>query len=149
LDVVLKQVKEKYPGLVVAGSHNGYFADEENDGIVSAVAASNADILFVAMGSPKKEYWMAQNVKNLNVPFCMGVGGSFDVIAGRAKRAPRWIQNIGMEWFYRYIQEPVRLWRRYWVDNFVFVYLVFLDFLKIRVHIKRQSSSELADKEIT
>ncbi|MCG3204365.1 MAG: UDP-N-acetyl-D-mannosaminuronic acid transferase [Elusimicrobia bacterium] len=149
LDTVLEHVKNKYPGVHIAGAHNGYFLEHDNARIVSEIARSNADILFVAMGSPKKEYWLNQNLSQLGVPFCMGVGGSFDVIAGRAKRAPRWIQNIGMEWFYRYIQEPIRLWRRYWVDNFIFVYLVLSDFFKIRIRLKHQSSTELAQKEIT
>ncbi len=149
LDAVVKHVQTKYPGLVIAGAQDGYFLDKDNDRVVSHIAASNADILFVAMGSPKKEYWMSNNVSKLNVPFCMGVGGSFDVIAGRAKRAPRWIQDIGMEWFFRYIQEPIRLWRRYWVDNFIFVYLVMLDYFKLKVRLKKKTSSELANQEIT
>lgn len=149
LDRVIEHVKKNFPGLVVAGSQNGFFKNDDSDAVAARVSAANADILFVAMGSPKKEYWMARNIGKLNVPFCMGVGGSFDVVAGRAKRAPRWIQNAGFEWFYRYIQEPIRLWRRYWVDNFVFVYLVFTDFLKVKAELKRQTASELADKEIT
>ena len=149
LDAVIKHVQTKFPGLVVAGSNDGYFLENDNSRIVTDIAASNADILFVAMGSPKKEFWMAENLAKLNVPFCMGVGGSFDVIAGRARRAPRWIQNAGLEWFYRYIQEPIRLWRRYWVDNFIFVYLVLLDYLKIKTDIKRTSSEDLSKKEIT
>jgi N-acetylglucosaminyldiphosphoundecaprenol N-acetyl-beta-D-mannosaminyltransferase len=149
LQTLLASVKKNFPGLVVAGAHHGYFSEAENDRVVADVAASNADIIFVAMGSPKKEYWLAKNIARLNVPFCMGVGGSFDVVAGKAKRAPRWIQNIGMEWFYRFIQEPRRLWRRYLVDNFIFIFLVFLDLVGLDFPLARKSSEELAEKEIT
>lgn len=149
LKTLLAHVKKFFPGLVIAGAHHGYFSDNENDRVVADVATSKADIIFVAMGSPKKEYWLAKNISRLNVPFCMGVGGSFDVVAGKAKRAPRWIQNIGMEWFYRFIQEPRRLWRRYLVDNFIFIFLVFLDLLRINFPLARKTSEELAEKEIT
>ncbi|MFN0118603.1 MAG: WecB/TagA/CpsF family glycosyltransferase [Elusimicrobiota bacterium] len=149
IDSVLKIVTLKFPSLVIAGSHHGYFNDSDNPAIVSQVAQSKADILFVAMGSPKKEYWLFQNLEKLNVPFCMGVGGSFDVLAGKAKRAPLILQRMGMEWFYRFIQEPRRLWRRYLLDNLIFSFLVFLDIFKIRILLKSESSQELKDKEIT
>lgn len=149
LDAVLELVRTKFPDLVIAGSRNGYFTNEDNNQIVTEIAASGADILFVAMGSPKKEYWMAQNLEKLNVPFCMGVGGSFDVLSGRSKRAPLWIQNVGMEWFFRFIQEPRRLWRRYLVDNFVFIYLVALQFFGLEAHIGKRSSKSLEKQEIT
>jgi len=149
LDKLLVYVRGTFPLLQVAGSQHGYFDGSENEAVVRAISNSKADILFVAMGSPKKEYWLADNLRNLEVPFCMGVGGSFDVIAGFAKRAPRWIQKIGMEWFFRFIQEPRRLWRRYWVDNFIFVYLIIVDVLRLKAHLKKQNTEELLDKEIT
>jgi len=127
-DEVVKRVREifleKYPGIVIAGIRGGYFSEEESGEIVSQIAASNSDILFVAFSSPKKEYWIHTHLNDLNVPLAMGVGGSFDVIAGMTRRAPLWMQKRGLEWFYRFIQEPRRMWKRYIVGNFKFVRLV-------------------------
>ena len=81
-------------------------------------------MLFVALSSPKKERFLADHEKQLGIPFCMGVGGSLDVIAGRVRRAPRPLQRLGLEWFFRLIQEPRRLWRRYLRTNTTFVGLV-------------------------
>lgn len=149
LQRVLSHVRERFPKIAIAGSHHGYFADGDDGRIAAAIAAARADILFVAMGSPKKEYWIAKNIDRLGTPFCMGVGGSFDVIAGKAKRAPRWIQRCGMEWFFRFIQEPRRLWRRYWVDNFVFIYLVIASLFGLRSRLGKISPDDLQEKEIT
>jgi N-acetylglucosaminyldiphosphoundecaprenol N-acetyl-beta-D-mannosaminyltransferase len=81
-------------------------------------------MLFVAMSSPRKEYWLSENLRELHVPFTMGVGGALDVVAGVSRRAPRWMQRAGLEWAYRLIQEPRRLWRRYLVSNLRFTALV-------------------------
>lgn len=148
LDIVLKFVQGNYPGLVLAGSHHGYFKADEEKELIEKINKSSADILFVAMGSPKKEFWLGKYTSSLKVPFCMGVGGSFNVVAGRSRRAPQWVQSMGMEWFYRWIQEPIRLWRRYWVDNFVFVYLVVMSLLKVRVGSGSKSTEDLHNKEI-
>ncbi|MGN0314569.1 MAG: WecB/TagA/CpsF family glycosyltransferase [Fusicatenibacter sp.] len=125
---VVKKVKEnfeqKYPSLQIVGYRNGYFTREEEPEIVKNMAASGADMMFVAFSSPKKEYWIRRYLNELNIPFVMGVGGSFDVIAGTTKRAPLWMQKHGMEWFYRFIQEPGRLWQRYLVGNFSFMIYV-------------------------
>ncbi|MGG3445504.1 glycosyltransferase [Bacillus cereus] len=118
---VVKLYEYKYPTLKVAGYRNGYFKEEDNEKIVSDIKNSNADILFVAFSSPKKEYWLKSFCNEMNVPFQMGVGGSFDVVAGITKRAPRWMQKVGMEWFYRFMQEPKRMWKRYLIGNLKFV----------------------------
>ncbi len=149
LDSVLEGIKRNFPHLVVAGSHDGYFHESEETSLVEKINAASTDILFVAMGSPKKEYWLGKYTKQLKVPFCMGVGGSFDVVAGKVKRAPDWMQHSGLEWFFRWIQEPIRLWRRYWIDNFVFVYLVLMSSLKVKVRLKKASVGDLQEKEIT
>lgn len=86
---------------------------------------SGADMLFVAFSSPKKEYWVHKYIKQLNIPFVMGVGGSFDVVVGVTKRAPLWMQKCGLEWFYRFIQEPGRMWKRYIIGNAKFVLLTY------------------------
>lgn len=113
--------RQQYPTLKIAGYRNGYFTPEQEPQIVADMAASGADMMFVAFSSPKKEYWVHKYLDQLNIPFVMGVGGSFDVVAGVTKRAPEFWQKIGMEWFYRFIQEPRRLWKRYVVGNAVFI----------------------------
>ena len=113
--------QQQYPTLQIVGYRNGYFTPEQEPQIVADMAASGADMMFVAFSSPKKEYWVNKYLNQLNIPFVMGVGGSFDVVAGVTKRAPEFWQKIGMEWFYRFIQEPRRLWKRYVVGNAVFI----------------------------
>lgn len=120
---VIDIYKEKYKNLKVSGYRNGYFKEDDVEDIVNDMRNSNADILFVAFSSPKKEYFLAENIENINIPFCMGVGGSFDVVAGKTKRAPEWMQKVGLEWFYRFLQEPGRMWKRYLVGNLTFIKL--------------------------
>lgn len=115
--------ESKYPELRIAGYRNGYFSEDEEAEIVEDIARSNADMLFVAFSSPKKEYWIHKHLQCLNVPFVMGVGGSFDFVAGKIVRAPLWMQKRGLEWLYRLIQEPRRMWRRYIIGNAQFVLL--------------------------
>lgn len=121
---VVKRIGERYPGAVVAGYRNGYFQEDEEAGIIEAINASKADVLFVAMSPPKKEQFLARWAETLNVPVCHGVGGSFDVFAGKVKRAPELWQKLGMEWLYRVVQEPRRMWRRYLVTNTKFMWMV-------------------------
>jgi len=104
-DALIKQ----YPGLTIAGRHDGFFTDP--DGIVAEINNSGAQILFVAMGSPKQEQWIAGNRTRINATFCMGVGGTFDVVSGKVKWAPAFYRNTGTEWLYRLLSEPKR-WRR-------------------------------------
>ena len=114
-------VKAQYPALQIVGARNGYFKPEDEPQIVADMAASGADMMFVAFSSPKKEYWVHQYLEKLNIPFVMGVGGSFDVVAGVTKRAPELWQRLGLEWLYRFIQEPRRLFKRYIVGNVTFI----------------------------
>jgi exopolysaccharide biosynthesis WecB/TagA/CpsF family protein len=100
--------------------------DAEQPEIVERINASRPDLLFVALGNPKQELWMGRNAAKLHVPVMMGVGGTFNFIAGRVKRAPRWVQRCGMEWIYRILQEPRRLWRRYAYGLMKFSYLACL-----------------------
>jgi exopolysaccharide biosynthesis WecB/TagA/CpsF family protein len=123
-----KKLQVKYPGLIVAGTYSppfGFEADRrEIDKIIALLETAEPDLLFLALGFPKEENFLWRN-KNLNpVPVSIGVGASFDFAAGRAKRAPRWIQRIGLEWFFRLIQNPRRLWKRYLFSNVYFVYLL-------------------------
>ena len=110
----------EFPGLEVAGTQHGYFTPEEEPAVAAAIAASRADILFVAMTSPRKEQFLARWSPRLGIPVCHGVGGSFDVLAGKVRRAPAVWQRLGLEWLYRVKQEPRRLWRRYLVTNTLF-----------------------------
>jgi len=104
-EVLLK----KYPGLKIVGRHDGYFEDSRP--VIEDVNRSGADILFVAMGSPKQEQWIAEHREAIDAPFCMGVGGTFDVVSGRVKWAPAVCRKTGTEWLYRLLSEPKR-WRR-------------------------------------
>ena len=113
-----------YPGVVIAGSHHGYFSDQEEAAVAAAIVAAKADILIVAMTSPRKEQFIARWGGRLGVTVCHGVGGSLDVVAGKVQRAPAAWQRLGLEWLYRVKQEPRRLWRRYLVTNTLFVGLV-------------------------
>jgi len=121
---VAKKYSEQYSSAIIAGYRNGYYKPEEEMMIAQQIADSKADMLFVAITSPKKEIFLNKFKEIIKTPFIMGVGGSFDVIAGFTKRAPLWMQNIGLEWFYRLIQEPRRMWKRYLVGNTKFIWLV-------------------------
>lgn len=104
-------LQSRFPGAVVAGSYSGSPRAEENTAIVQRIRMQHPDILFVAFGAPAQDLWIARNLEALSVPVCMGVGGSFDYIAGVRPLAPQWMRKVGLEWFYRLITQPWR-WRR-------------------------------------
>lgn len=116
-------MKKRHPALQIAGYHHGYFWDDEEK-IVDEIRRSGAKLLFVAITSPKKENFINKWKDQLGVDFVMGVGGTFDVVAGKVKRAPVWMQRAGLEWFYRVLQEPRRMWKRYFVTNTQFAWLL-------------------------
>jgi N-acetylglucosaminyldiphosphoundecaprenol N-acetyl-beta-D-mannosaminyltransferase len=118
-----RAMQARHPGLRVAGTHHGYFAPEEEPGVVRAVAAARPDILFVAFGAPKQEKWIRQHQAELAAPVAIGVGGSFDVFAGRVRRAPEWMQRAGLEWLYRAMREPKRLPRLWALPRLVWMTL--------------------------
>lgn len=125
---VVKKVAEtyqrKYPRLVLAGYHNGYWKDEAQEAEVARqIRDSRPDLLFVAISSPKKEQFLGRYQAEMKIPFAMGVGGTFDVAIGRVKRAPLWMQKYGLEWFFRFLQEPRRMFRRYFIDDMAFIWL--------------------------
>jgi N-acetylglucosaminyldiphosphoundecaprenol N-acetyl-beta-D-mannosaminyltransferase len=103
------RLKEKLPALEVAGCHHGYFSPEEEPEVVARIAAARPDILFVAFGVPKQEKWIRRHLPELSCPVAIGVGGSFDVISGRLRRAPPWMRRAGLEWLYRMLRQPSRL----------------------------------------
>lgn len=132
LEQAINHIRKQYPGIDIAGWRNGYFTPEEEAGIMAEIAVSRADCLFIAISSPTKERLLAQYKDTLNVPFLMGVGGSIDIKAGITKRAPLWMQKIGMEWLYRLLQEPRRMFKRYWITNSRFLLLLLQEWRKRR-----------------
>jgi N-acetylglucosaminyldiphosphoundecaprenol N-acetyl-beta-D-mannosaminyltransferase len=123
-------LQRRHPGLRVAGTRNGYFRDDESSHVAAAIAASGARILFAGMGFPRQEYWLSAHLDETGCGVGIGVGGSFDVIAGRIERAPAPVRRLGLEWLYRLLKEP-RRWRRQLALP-RFVWLVALDELGLR-----------------
>lgn len=121
-------LKKKYPNIKIVGTNcpaYGFETDEsELEKINFAIEAAKPDILFVGLGAPKQEYWMYNNYQKLNVPICLGIGVSFELVSGMVKRAPIMMQKVGLEWLFRLIVEPRRLWRRYVIGNTIFLLLV-------------------------
>ncbi len=109
---------------ILAGFSDGYFSLEDETTIVKQINSTRPDMLFIGISSPKKEEFVLRNAEKLDVKLIMGVGGSFDVLAGKVSRAPQWMQNNGLEWLYRLAQEPSRMWKRYLVTNSRFIGIV-------------------------
>lgn len=129
LERCIYEIKQLYPSINIVGYRDGYFSESEEKDVIEAINASQADILFVGMPTPRKEVWADRNLNMLDITVCQGVGGSFDVMARLVKRAPDWMQACGLEWFFRFLQEPRRLWRRYLQTNSMFIWLVVVDVL--------------------
>jgi len=130
LKAAVENVRKMYPKLMVAGFRNGFFNQDDEEQIVKMINSAQSDILFLGMPSPRKEFFVEKYKDQLNVKYILGVGGFFDILSGSIKRAPLWMQNIGMEWFYRLIREPQRMWRRYLIGNVKFIKLVLLEKLR-------------------
>ncbi len=121
LDTAVARIRELHPGVAIVGHRDGYYADAEEEAVAEEIAAAQPDILFVAMSSPRKEYFLMRHGRTIGVPFVMGVGGAIDVVAGVTRRAPEAMQQLGLEWLFRLAQEPRRLARRYAVTNSQFL----------------------------
>lgn len=121
---VADEIARRWPGAVVAGRRNGYYAADEEEAIARQIGESRSDLLFVAMSPPKKEIFLARWGAVMRVPVIHGVGGAFDVVAGKVKRAPAGWQKLGLEWLYRVVQEPRRMWRRYLTTNTAFAWML-------------------------
>ncbi len=117
-----------FPGLCIAGTYTppfmNEFDDAENQRMLDAVNQSKPDVLFICLGTPKQEKWIARNLTNLNVPVSIGIGAALDMIAGNIYEPPRWVSGIGLEWLVKLFQEPKRFWRRYLVGIPFFLFLV-------------------------
>ena len=118
-------VKKQYPDLNIVGYRNGYFQKKDWTKIAEELRNLNPQIVFVGITSPLKEYLVDYFQKQKLSCVFMGVGGSFDVVSGKIPRAPKWVQDIGMEWLFRVIQEPGRLWKRYFCGNVEFIVSVY------------------------
>jgi N-acetylglucosaminyldiphosphoundecaprenol N-acetyl-beta-D-mannosaminyltransferase len=115
-DAAAQELVRRYPALEIAGTYappHGEFSATENENMIARVRAAGVDMLFVAFGAPRQDTWIRDHLQELGVPLCMGVGGSFNFLAGQQPRAPRWVQQAGLEWVHRLVHEPRRLWKRY------------------------------------
>lgn len=122
--------ESKHPGLKIVGYRNGYWSTGEEAGIAEQIGAVGVDVLFVAISSPKKEQFLGRYQAQMKVPFAMGVGGTFDVAAGKVRRAPRWMQDSGTEWFFRFLQEPRRMFRRYFIEDMAFIGMLLKEIMR-------------------
>jgi N-acetylglucosaminyldiphosphoundecaprenol N-acetyl-beta-D-mannosaminyltransferase len=126
------RLKSRFPGLQVAGIDSPPFrplTPQEDQAVVERINVARPDIVWVGISTPMQEHWMAEHVGRLSAPVLVGVGAAFDFHAGLKKQAPRWIQNSGLEWFFRLLMEPRRLWRRYLTNNPRFLWLILLQIL--------------------
>ena len=133
-------MKEHYPGLVISGTSHGYFSQEEEAQVIQNVKDSGAGILLVALGAPRQDLWISEHVDALGVKVAIGVGGLLDFYSGNIPRAPVWVRELGMEWFYRFAQEPRRMWRRYFVGNTVFLYRVIRERMRARTALNAEGN---------
>lgn len=117
-DAAAEKMRARFPGLVIAGTNDGYFQDD--DPVVEKINAAQPDLLLVCLGAPKQELWMQRNAPRLRVGLMAGLGGSLDVFAGNVKRAPKFFQKLGLEWFYRLVKEPKRIGRMMKLPKFLF-----------------------------
>ncbi len=117
LEKAVEQIEAQHKGINIVGYRDGYYEDAEEATVAEEIGATRPDILFVAMSSPRKEYFLARHRRTMGVPFVMGVGGSIDVVSGITRRAPKLLQRLGLEWLFRLAQEPRRLARRYFKTN--------------------------------
>jgi len=130
VSLAVDNLRSKYPGINIVGWHNGYFDFNNDASLVRDIKEKSPEVIFVAMSSPLKELFVYKNLKIMGPTICLGVGGSFDIIAGKCNLAPMWISKMGLEWFYRFIQEPGRLWKRYTVSNLKFMRLLLKEMFK-------------------
>jgi N-acetylglucosaminyldiphosphoundecaprenol N-acetyl-beta-D-mannosaminyltransferase len=140
-EAAAKRLDADYPGLRIAGTYApplGFETDaEENARAVDRVREASADICFVALGSPKQEVWMRENISMCETPVMIGVGAAFNFVSGTVRRAPRWMQRCGLEWVFRLLQEPAHLWRRYLLKDPYFLVLVARELAQHRLNQKQ------------
>ncbi len=127
--LLTKSLKDRFPKLLIAGQYAPAFMackQKEKSQVIEQINASGADVLWVGLGSPKQDFWMALHRGEITVPVIIGVGAAFDFLSGTKAQAPRWMQKSGLEWLFRLCCEPWRLWRRYLLGNICFLYLLII-----------------------
>jgi len=136
LKKMLKNIKIKYPNATICGYYSPpykeKFTDEENNLFLQNMNESDADIFWISLGAPKQELWMYENYKKLNHGVMIGIGAGFSYLAGETKHAPKWMKDFALEWLYRLVQEPKRLWKRYLITNSLFIWYCLLEFLHLK-----------------
>lgn len=136
LKEMLLVIKKRFPHLKIAGSlsppFKEKFSEEENAKFLKVMNESHADLFWIGLGAPKQELWMYENYTKLNRGVMIGIGAGFNYLSGKTKHAPGWMKEYALEWLYRLIQEPGRLWRRYLVTNTLFLWFVFLEFTGLK-----------------
>lgn len=134
LQKMIANISHKYPNAKVTGyfspPYKNEFTEKENDFFIKKMNESGADIFWIGLGAPKQELWMYENYKKLNHGIMVGIGAGFDYLAGNTKHAPEWMKNASLEWLYRLIQEPRRLWKRYFEIVPLFIWYNLLEFIK-------------------
>lgn len=113
VETLIQRVRRDYPKLRVAGYHHGYFLPDHDEALQMIIRKAKPDVLLVSLGSPRQEYWIRDRISEIGVPVSIGVGGTFDVLAGIKKDAPKWVRKCAIECFYRLVQDPKNLWKRY------------------------------------
>lgn len=124
-EAVRNWIEQTYPEVIVSGCHHGYFSPAEEPAVIKQIAESGASLLLVAFGAPRQDKWINQHMGETGVKVAMGVGGLFDFYSGNVSRAPQWMREMGLEWLYRFLQEPGRMWKRYFLGNGLFLFRVF------------------------
>ena len=134
LNKIRVNLKVDFPDLKIAGMYSppyrDQFSERENNDILRKINEIKPDVLWVGMTAPKQEKWIYHNLDQLNIKAAIGVGAVFDFVAGTVQRAPVWMQKMGMEWLFRFIQEPRRMWKRYLIGNTIFIWLVLKELVK-------------------
>jgi N-acetylglucosaminyldiphosphoundecaprenol N-acetyl-beta-D-mannosaminyltransferase len=133
LQAAVQNLRQQFPGIRIVGAHHGYFDVDNAATVVADIRQAGPDILLLGMSTPMKERLAERYLAEMNVPVTLGVGGMFDIAAGLARFAPGWIRTLCLEWLYRLLQEPRRMWKRYLTTNLVFLWLVQKELVRRRI----------------
>jgi N-acetylglucosaminyldiphosphoundecaprenol N-acetyl-beta-D-mannosaminyltransferase len=130
-----ERLEQRFPEIDVVGQYSPPFrplTQAEDETVIKAINSANPDIVWVGLSTPKQERWMADHRACLEAPVLVGVGAAFDFLSGRLRQAPRWMMNAGLEWLFRLMMEPRRLWKRYTINNVLFLYYLLLEAIGVR-----------------
>ena len=142
---VAQEIRTRWPTLRIAGVRDGFFSVAQEGEVAAQVNASGADVVLVARGVPMQDVFIDRHLHQLGVKVAIGVGGLFDFVSGRINRAPAWMRDSGLEWIYRLLQEPARMWRRYLLGNFTFLGRILLQ----RIGLRRRANDALLESAVT